>query len=433
MGLDAIAQIAIDANTRTPSRTGFGKPLVMAYHTEFLERTREYTSVADMITDGFATTSPAVRAATALFAQNPAPPTIVLGREALTSVLTELFTPVVLDSTVYTLYFNGQAATYTSDATATAAEISAAMKIAIDALGLNVTVTDNTGSFTVAADTVADNYYWYMADPALWVCIDQTTDGGIVADITACRLENDDWYSLHLTVLSPAVIAAAAVHIETLVKIMVTSSSDSAIATVGAGDIATTLQTANYARTALIYHPKAIVQYPGAAWAGKCLPKDPGSITWKFKTLAGVDVTTLTSAQVGYIEGKDCNYYQEVAGIGITQQGITAAAEFIDITRSLDWVRARLQETLFGDLANADKIPFTDPGVGVVEAGVRSVLQEATKQGVFSADPAFTVTVPLVADVSTTNKASRHLPDVVFNATLAGAIHTIAVEGHVTV
>ena len=440
MSLDDIARVTITAQTATPSRVGFGTPCIPAYFEGIYagaELAREYTSVSAMITDGFGANSAAVRGATAAFAQNPKPTKIVVARTESDEKQKLTITPVatnIKNSYEYTVYVNNLEATYTSDATATAAEICAGLKVAIDALAQSVTVTDNTTSFDIESDTVDDTFSFYVLERQILTQENVTPDGGIVADLTAIRLQNDDWYTVHPTNLGEAVLTALAVHVETLVKGMITSSADDAIYDSGSTtDIAAVLNTAGYARTMLMYHPKALVQYPGIAWAGKCLPKDPGSITWKFKTLAGVDSVVLTTTEEKNIEAKKCNHYQTVSGIAITQQGYSSAGEFFDITRGLDFMRARLQEYIFGSLANADKIPFTDPGVGVVEADVRAVLKLCVGNGILAASPEPTVTVPKVADVSTANKANRLLPDVLFDGTLAGAIHAVEVDGSVTV
>jgi hypothetical protein len=77
---DKIVQINITRETKTPSRQGFGLPLITAYTTVFPERARLYSDTASMITDGFATTDAAYLAAVGEFAQNPAPTQVVIGR-----------------------------------------------------------------------------------------------------------------------------------------------------------------------------------------------------------------------------------------------------------------------------------------------------------------------------------------------------------------
>lgn len=439
MSLSDIVSVTITALTTAPSRVGFGTPLVMAYHTVFPERARVYTAVADMLTDGFAADSPAVRAVQSLFSQNPRPDRVVVGRETGTEEQQITLTVVATNlkaSYDYIVYVNGLEAKYTSDATPSASEISAGLKTAIDALAQAVTVVDGTGSLTITANTVGAPFSFYVKERQILSSENTTPDGStsIAADIAAVQEENDDWYGLVLTNHGKAVILAAAAYIETLVKIFAASSSDDEIYDSGVSDdIASELAAAGYARTFLLYHPKDLIQYPEAGWLGLALPKDPGSMTWKFKTIAGSDVVVLTETEITNIKAKKCNLYHTVAGVAITEEGITAAGEFIDVTQSVDFMRARLQENIFARLANADKIPYTDPGVAIVEAEVRAVLKLCINQGILAAIPEPTVSVPLVADVSTTDKAVRTLPDVKFEGTLAGAIHKVIVTGTVSV
>jgi hypothetical protein len=182
-----------------------------------------------------------------------------------------------------------------------------------------------------------------------------------------------------------------------------------------------------------MYHPKANSQFPGAAWAGRCLPLDPGSITWKFMTLSGVDYIDFTATEQGYITAKDCNNYVRIAGISMTQEGVTSSGEFIDVVRGIDFIRARLQEYIFGLLARANKIPFTNAGIAAVEAEVRAVMQLGISQSILTADPAPVVQAPKASEVSTNDKAARLLPDVTFTGYLAGAIHAVQVSGTISV
>ncbi len=433
MALSDIVSVTITTQATAPTRVGFGTPLIMSFHTNFPERARSYTSTAAMLLDNFLATDPAVLCAAALFSQSPRVDRVIAGREELTSVKTINLVPVPVASTDYTVLVNGLTATFTSDATPTAAEISLGLKAAIDALAENVTVTDNLGDLDIAANTVADWFSLQIVDRTLLTRTDNTLDGGIATDLADVLNFNNDWYTVHLTNHSKAVINAAAVAVEQLIKLMITSSADDDILdALSTTDIASTLQTANFARTALMYHPRPH-QFAGAAWAGIALPLDPGSLTWAFKTLAGVDTTVLTDTEQTTVQNKDANVYIEIAGVSITQSGITAAAEFIDITRGVDWIRARLQENIFARLANLPKIPYTDRGVAVVEGEVRGVLQSAISRQILAADPEPVITVPLVADVAFADRAARLLPDVNFTATLAGAIHEVQISGVVSV
>ena len=133
------------------------------------------------------------------------------------------------------------------------------------------------------------------------------------------------------------------------------------------------------------------------------------------------------------METKKANYYITVAGVSIVMNGQVSGNEWIDTIRGIDWLEARMKERLFSALINAPKIPYTDNGVAIIEAGVRAQLAEGIRVGFLAADPAPEVTVPKVADIDPAQKAARILPDVSFSATLAGAIHEIEIDGVVSV
>ncbi len=429
MSLASIVKVTITKLTTAPTRVGFGTPLVMGFHTVFPERTRIYTAVADMITDGFVTTDPEVAAVTALFSQNPRPTRAIVGRRENPTDMDIKLTPIVKNDTAYDVTINGTKFTFVSDATATAVEITLGLEVAINAGAEPVTAVDNIGTLNLGAD-VAGDLFTLVVDRALLTQDDETLEAGIVADYLAIQVDNDDFYAVLPTSHATLEIEALAVTIEAQKKIMLATTADDDVLT-GAG-MMLALKTAGFVRTITMYHPKPH-QYGGAGWAGKLLPLDPGSATWKFKTIAGLDVVSLTETEQTNVRDENGNTYVAVAGISITCNGVSASGEFIDITRGIDEFEQRLQERIFGVLASLPKLPFTNQGIAVVEGEIRAQQQEAIANGVFAADPAPTVTVPDVLDVSTADKANRLLPDVGFTATLAGAIHAVEIDGTVSV
>jgi len=434
MSLNDIVTVNISTETTAPSRVGFGTPLIMGYHTLWPERARTYASYQAVLDDGFPSTSAIARCAQSIFSQNPKVTSVVVGRAA--NAPTQVITVDVIDAvddTDYAITINGTEFEIDSGAGATPNSIAVALAAAINAGAEPVTAgTPTLGEFTLTAD-VAGDLFTCEVDRAQITKQTTTADPGIVADITAVRQANDDWYCLALTSLGKAEIKAAAAYIEAAIKIMAVSSSDDDIPTTAVDDLASEMAALNYARTVLLYHPDAETYYPAAGWAGIMLPGDPGSATWKFKTIAGSPVTVITETEKTNLENKSCNHYREIAGVAITQQGVTCSGEFADVTRFVDFIRARLQEYIYGVLVNRPKVPFTDPGIGLIENQVRAVMSLGINSGGFAADPAPTVTVPKAADVPFTDKASRTLPDVEFAATLAGAIHQLTVNGSVTV
>lgn len=251
-------------------------------------------------------------------------------------------------------------------------------------------------------------------------------------DILAIQVVNSDWYGLVLAESDAADIEEAAATIESMRKLFAATSDEAAILDpASTTDLASKLNAKGYARTFLLYgNPE---EHGAAAWMGAMFPKDPGSASWKFKSLRGVSVSKLSAAGIATLQAKNCNYYRELAGASITAEGVTPSGEFIDITHGLDWLQARLQEDIYGLLVRTDKVPYTDAGVAMVENLIRARLQVGIGIGLLAEDPAPTVSVPKVRDVPQNDRANRHLPDLRFSAVLAGAIHSLTINGTVSV
>ena len=245
-----------------------------------------------------------------------------------------------------------------------------------------------------------------------------------------------DWYALILTrqgdeTAQLADIAAAAVWIEARNKIYIACIDQASMITAATDDIASTLKTAGYDRTAIMYS-ESHASYPEAAWLGRCLPEDPGSITWKFKTLNGVAVDDLTTTAVSYLHGKNANWYEQVAGVNmIASAAVMASGEFIDIIRGTDWLQARIAEGVFFRLVTANKVPFTTQGIAVIENELRYRLEKAVDVGLL-VNGSIVITSPNIVDVDPLEKGQRFLNNMEFTAQLAGAVHKTAIVGKLT-
>jgi len=440
MSLNDIVAVTISLETSAPTRVGFGVPLIMARCKTAWQggaRVAEYTSAASMVTAGFPASSNPVKMATACFAQNPKPARILVGDivEGATKVVD--LTPLqVLADTDYSVIVNGTTLTYTSDGTPTLAEICTGIETAIDTEGsLNADGSSGTKVVVTCSDETAPDTL-RPVDIDLIEYIDKTPEGTetVAEAVAAVSLINDDWYCLLNEHNSGTIVTTLSPAVEALYKIFICRSQNSDIlGPLSTTDIAYALQAGAAYRTAVFYHSAADEYFNDCAWAGRCLPYDPGSITWKFKTLATIPYDTFTETQETTLKTKSCNHYVLIQGLNMTQEGVMAGGEFIDVVRGIDFIRSRLQEYVFTLLKNAPKVPYTDGGVGQVENEVRAVLQLAENQTILSPDPKFTVTVPKVADVSTNDKANRLLPDITFTGTLAGAIHATQISGTISV
>ncbi len=353
----------------------------------------------------------------------------------------------ILPETDYTVTLNGVKYTYT-----TPLNIFSANKVVNELVKLinknpkkvNVVATSNgNGSFEIASElglttfSISTTPEIMSSVKGLYMLPLVASGTSVADDLTAINNENSEWYALISLDRNKTIVKAIADWTETQMKLFGTASDDVDIINLASGtdssSIAAILQQAGYLRTFVMYHQDAAFDYPEAAWFGKVLPLEPGSETWKFKTLNSISYTDITTNQQNNVLSKNANTYEYVAGVGITQEGTVAQGEYIDIIRGIDWLTSRIQEYVFSVLVNNPKIPFTDAGIACIEAEVKRVLQIGVGNDFLANDPAPKTYVPKAIDVPQQDKANRLLKNVKFTATLAGAIHFVQIRGTVSV
>ncbi|RKI90434.1 DUF3383 family protein [Parablautia intestinalis] len=182
-------------------------------------------------------------------------------------------------------------------------------------------------------------------------------------------------------------------------------------------------------------------KYVHIAWMAKVFSFDPGSETWAFKTLSGVNPSEITTSEMRQLEEKGLNYYAACAGRNITRNGYMTGGEWIDVIRFRDWLKNRMQIKIYELFIKNPKIPYTDSGIVLVENQMEAVLAEGQKTGGISEteynendEPVrgYTVTVPRSASLGREQRAKRVLTDCHFTARLSGAIHVTELRGNLT-
>lgn len=255
------------------------------------------------------------------------------------------------------------------------------------------------------------------------------------AALAAIQAEDDSWYFVSIVPVASADTEAlqVAAWTETQTKIFFSQSGDTDIITSATDDQGSVLKGLGYNRTVTLYRPTSKAsEYAEAGWAGEGAPFAPGSSTWAYKDIVGATPDKLTTAQKNAAHGKNVNTFTTVAGADITEKGKVASGEWIDVIIGLDWLKARLQETIYGALVAQRKISYDDAGITAVAGLVQAVLEEAGRKGILQLD-SIVLTVPKYADISSADKTARKLPDVKFTALLQGAIHLVEINGTVSV
>ena len=262
-----------------------------------------------------------------------------------------------------------------------------------------------------------------------------SNDATIDAALNAIANENNDWYGIVVDQALVSSFADVASWVETAKKFAIFWITDvNAYDPSKSTDLASVLKLANRNRSAVVWHatPAGGADYPDAAWMGEGIPYEPGTSTWAYKTLNGVTPDTLLASQETALKNKNCNYYMTVGGVSITQEGKVASGEYIDIIIGTDWIEARLREAVYSALVNNRKIPYDDTGIAMIEGLVKGVLNEAASKGILQAD-SIAVTVPKYADIPQADKLARKLPDVKFSALYQGVIHSVTINGTISV
>lgn len=442
MSLDTLVQLSISKTPKVPSQRGFGTPLFMVYHNLFLDRVREYGTLDEVVAAGHTTVSPAYKMAQKAFSQNPKPQKIKIGRTTVHAQTVRITPKNTTVGFVYAYTVTRPTGvlvnvSYTVQASDTVALICDGLVTAFGAV-TGLTPTDGTTHLDLAAATPGQLFF-YDTIPAFAdaLFLDRTPDQGLAADLAAIIVEDPDFYGIALDSRSELQVNALAAAVEASRYLLAYSSSDSIIVDAGTTtDIMSDLEAASYARTFGFYSKTSSHDYRECAMLGLGLPQVPGSMTYAFKTLAGITVDSLTTGEESAVWAKQGNTYSVQGGASITYPGILAAGEFIDVTPTIDLIYARIQEqVLFVQLANP-KVTFTDTGIALIGGAIQGVLDSnISKPGRLRGltdTPAPKVTLPKAVDVSVTNRAQRILPDVSFTAYLSGAIHVTQISGSVS-
>ncbi len=430
MSLSDFVDLTITAETAVVSAQGFGTPLIAAYHTNWPERTRVYTSLSGLTSDGFATTDPVYKIAANILGQTSGVRRFKVGRRALP--YTQSFTLTPTDTTeglVYSVIIGTETASYTVVAADTVADITAGLTASITGLTAAVTPTDNTTDVSVLADNAGDLFRVAAQTTKLEVKM-TTADPGIATDLAAIRLEDSDWYGLLLDSQGQAEVVAAAAWAQAEVVLFGASTPDADYKSSATTDIAGVLNAASYTRTFTAFHSDTD-EHLAAAWMSGRFRSRAGTSTWKFKNFQGITADTLTATEKTNILNKKGNYYEQCPGVigGRTTEGWVASGAFIDAIRFQDHLTARIREGLAETFFTAAKIPFTDKGGEVIKGALLGVLTREVNAGALSSDPFPEVVLPKVADISAVDKAARCFTGISFSATSSSAIHKVVITG----
>lgn len=416
-----VVDVTVTTEAAAVQAQGFGKGLALVTHLHWTERTREYSSPAGLVTDGFATTDLVYVAAQHYFSQEPAPLTFKVGRRHSDAVNVTI---VVVNSAVYTVTINGTAYTYTADGSATEQEIVDGLIAAIAASA--VTGTDGgANTLTVTADVSGTPFSIAVgANLTVGTPSPLTT---ITADLDAVLLYDPDFYGLMLVDRSSASMQLGAAWASANKRLFFASTAEANVVdtTVGADSttLAAIMKAAGYDRVITLYHALAATNMIEGAAMGWVLSKDPGSYTFALKTLIGITVSSLTPTQRANALAKYAVTYETRGGINQVSNGKMSSGKNIDQIHGRDWLSSIIQANIFGLLSSVNKVPFTDAGIGQVE----QVTKQAGALGVARNYLAtYETDFPELSEISSSDKIARLLDGASMTVLESGAIEKVS-------
>lgn len=191
-------------------------------------------------------------------------------------------------------------------------------------------------------------------------------------------------------------------------------------------------------RTAVIHATKEN-DCVNAAYAAKFLSYEPGSELWAYKSLSTVEAQSLSTTDISSLESRNVSYYTTIGSQAMVQGGKVSAGEWIDTIRFRDWLKTQIQQNVINLLLSLSKVPYTDPGIGLVQNAVTAALDAGVEAGGIarpSSDettgtvtPSYTITVPKAAELDAATRKTRVLPKVKWTAQLAGALIAVEIGG----
>jgi len=238
--------------------------------------------------------------------------------------------------------------------------------------------------------------------------------------------EHNDWYGLLLASREQSEIEEADAWIPAN-KLLITQPVEDGWAGELDGYDLTSIKTGAF--------PSVAEQEIDAAIMSRMFATDPGTATWKWKTLSGVGPSGYTNAEVSDMlspgEGEpNMNPVIHEMGVNYTAEGKTVTGGYLDVQRAIDWLEARITENVFQLLVTQGKVSYTNVGIGQVVSRITEILRVAKNRDVLLE---FTVTAPDRDEIPTATRANRILPDINFTGIVAGAVHEVSISGVVRV
>ena len=444
-------RVSITFAGRAITAASFENALFVATHNVFTERQKSYTSTDEMISDGFASGSPAVKFAEGVFSGKKAPALLYIGRAVPATYTVQVGITAVEDD-VLTVNMNlagtASALSYTvlaADDTPQELGDGLALVIAADA-GITSAVSDVNGLITIVPAAPATEISFGAATFTTVYTTTTETPADIMA---AVRAEVDSFSTVSAETHIKTDQALYATYAEANDMLFVYSTADADVYNpVITDDVFSVSKGSQYQYTMGMFNELSDIDFPEGAVLGSFLAQDPSvNFTMNLQDLIGITPSNLTSSQKSTIIDKNGNFYELEYDVGAFKEGFTSNGDFIDRSRFGLWLKLRGQESMFTTMKGlsdrSSALAYSDAGISIVRSNLYTdVINVGIRNGTiltgFSQDSAGkTISYQPIVETSTranqTNTAigQRLWQGFEIEVVYAGSIHHIDSNGYI--
>jgi len=193
----------------------------------------------------------------------------------------------------------------------------------------------------------------------------------------------------------------------------------------------------NYDKTVLLYCD-ATSEYvmPVAALVGETAGRKPGSFSYKNRILKGVQPQMLSDSQIETIHKNGGITVVSKNNKTVTSEGIVTSGEYTDIVDGKDYIIKEMVYRIQELLISADKVPYDNRGISMLEAVAINVLRKAYNNDLIAetadGNADYTVTFGKREETAEADRSKRNYIEGKFSFALAGAIHTVEITVKIT-
>lgn len=207
-------------------------------------------------------------------------------------------------------------------------------------------------------------------------------------------------------------------------------------------DMAESIKDLGYDRTVMFMYPSTDMMgvtgnpYAVAALLGEAAGQEVGSFTYKNLILKGIEPLDITSNALSEMNEVNVITLIEKCGDNVTTEGKCASGEYIDIIDSMDFIISQMEYRVQRLLNKAPKIPYTNAGIATIESEVVGVLNKAYRNGIIAENeglPLYSTNFRKREEMSAEDRGNRIYTGGKFSFELAGAIHTVKINGEMII